>query len=106
MIDEQVYTIHARILNLVGTRSFSISVDESTSKSKSMKCLCAIVHFVNEESKKIDSAVMPLKQLNDRATKDNIRDSIEEMIVEFGLEPGNVVRTVTDGAANMTFAFM
>jgi hypothetical protein len=85
MIDEQVTTIHARILSLIGVRSFNISVDESTSKSKSMKCLCAVVHFVNEDTKEIESAVLPLKQLNDRATAVNIREAIEQTMTDFGL---------------------
>jgi hypothetical protein len=105
-IDEEIRGVSDRIRQLIGSRFFSISADEATTKSMNMKCLGTTVHFVNAEIMEIQNASIGLKEVTERSTAAHIRELIQKVISDFGLDGSKVVRMVTDGASTMQSAFL
>lgn len=106
MIDNEVSDVQQTILRVIGEQSFSISIDEATTKSMHLKCVSVVLHFINTERNKIESAVLPLRQLNQSATASYLRQLAQESVTEYGLQTSRIIRIVTDGAANIRAAFL
>lgn len=97
--------IRKKILDLVGLHPYSISTDEACTKGMTMKCVAIVLSFVNRKERKVQSACLPLVQLTDQATANNIRELVTDSIRQFGLDLSKCIRITTDGAANMKAAF-
>ena len=106
LVDGEMNELRSKIVQMIGKRPFSISIDEATTKSMSMKVLGIVVHFVNVEAMAVQNAVLDLIQVDVNANAGNLRNLAINAVSSFGLDIGNVVKVVSDGAPVMKCAFM
>lgn len=105
-VKHEMDLVRAQILSLVGSRPFSISVDETTNKAMSLKCLGVIIHFVDSNAMEVRSAALDLVEVTESATGEHLREMTTNTITDFGLDKEKVIRVISDGASNMKKGFL
>lgn len=94
--------MRTKIINkLINSDGFTISVNIATTKGMRDSYLGINVHFWNKE---IKTYALYMKELEERHTAANIRQVTENCLQ--GINLSKILKVVSDGARNMTAAFM
>lgn len=105
-IDIEMDKIHDRIVKAIGSRWFSVSVDEATTKSMTVSCMGVVVHFVNVETCDIQCAALHLQEITERQEAHYLRELCMQAVLDFDLDVLKICRVVSDGARNVRAAFL
>lgn len=105
-VDAKIAKIQEVVTNAIADKFYALAVDVATTRAMQLSVLGGAVYYIDFESKSLRVAALDLFQLSGKHDADNIRRSIESMISNFGLDTSKIVRTVSDGAANMRKALL